>query len=94
MTDTDVFALVSSLVWVVGLGLGYGIGYLGGSTRSRDRARLRPVRVTRPPLVSWRRSRPSPDGRPGRVVSPGMVSPSRAAFARRPVQRPRLSPPR
>jgi hypothetical protein len=94
VTDTDVFAVVSSLVWVVGLGLGYGIGYLGGSTRSKERARLSPLRVTRPPLVSWRRSRPTPDGRPGRVVSPGSVAPSRLAFARRPVQRTRMSPPR
>jgi hypothetical protein len=94
VTDTDVFALVSSIIWVVGLGLGYGIGYLGGMTRGRERARLNTVPIARPRLTSWHRSRPTPEGRPGRVVSPRSVSPSRSAAARRPVPHPRMSPPR
>lgn len=87
MTDADVFALVSSIVWVIGLGLGYGIGYLGGFSRGRERASANPIRISRPPLSAWRRSRPATDRRPGRVVSPRVVAPSRAPSARRPVSK-------
>jgi hypothetical protein len=98
VTDTDVFALVSSVVWIVGLVLGYGIGYLGGSTRTRQRVQservgLEMVRLDRGGLSNWRRARPLIDPRPGRVVAPRTVAPPRAVSART-IPRARQAPPR